>query len=568
MKFRHQESIKFFIRFLYFLKFFTFVYLVYSSLIFSYNYEQLLFRGVDDNAMITSVTYMQEAVIELDWSSVFFKYDYAYGWLFWVTYSIFSFPPFVFTKLFPSVQTFESIHIASNRVLSVIFVFMTVHLIRKIVLILLGKSGSKNQLIAEILSFSVLLFPSVGYWAGRVQPTVLTALLFVLTIFLLLSESYNTEPKKFKFFGIALSRIDFSVIAFGALIGTKPTAIPLTLIFITAYFLLRSGRNPLHVRGENELMIRHVGLGLLAVGFSASPSLFFMPIKTISRIYETIMYFSSNSIGQNIDLSETIFSLRKGFLLQGLGNQGLIVILLLSTFLYLRSRSFPTHFYKKCLVLLSAIPAVLFYSKVSAENLSMVPVYLFPLVVTQALLFPMLINQKVTKNSSPPIVFSIILLISISVNFYQNLATPTNNRLAINSYILDSKSTEMQRLISAQEKLLSAVGSKRPLTILQSYRSPTILSDLRSDVQTFYSFDNWGQFVGLNNVDYILLNDSDVAMLSGDDQKVQLDSQIARLSELREGINIVTRLIKLNKFSEQKCEKVLYQTGNTLYLCR
>lgn len=309
-------------------------------------------------------------------------------------------------------------------------------------------------------------------------------------------------------------------------------------------------------------------ISFVAAALAASPSVLVMPVKTISRIYETIGFFSSSTVDKDIDVSQMLFRVNNGFILEGMGTLGLTTLLILSIGLYFKSGLVPSGMKKTCLIMASAIRAVLFFSLKIDSNVSLISVYLFPVIVTQILLLPVLITQRVAKNSFAPMNVSIIILIAICINFSANLATPTNNRLAINSYVLEASLTEKQIAVSTQKKLLAAVGSKRPLTILQSYRSPTILSDLRSDVQTFYSFDNWGQFVGLNKVDYILLNDSDVAMLSGDDQIVQLDSQKARLSELREGINIVTKLIKLNKFSEQKCEKVLYHSGNTLYLFR
>jgi hypothetical protein len=564
---RYRDGYQLFLEIFLALKFAVFIYVIYSTFTFSSNYEQLLFRNVDDNAMITSITYMQEAIFTLDFSSFLFKYDYAYGWLFWMIYAVFSFPAFALTRVYPSIQVFESLHIVSNRIFSVILIFISIHLIKRIALLLLG-SSRKNQLAAEILSFSVLLFPSVGYWAGRVQPSALTALLFVLTIFLLLSSWYETEPKKFTFYRFHLSGIDFSIIVFGCLIGVKPTTIPLTPIFLAVYFLVLSKKIRYKQGSHRMLVLRHTMLGFVAAALAASPSVLFMPVKTISKIYETIKFFSSNSVNQEIDVSQMLFRLNNGFLREGMGTLGFATLLILSIVLYFKSGLFPSGMRKTTLILVSAIPAVLFYSLIVDSNVSLISVYLFPIIVTQILLFPVLITQGAAKNSSTPMNISLIMLIVIGINFSDNLATPTNNRLAINSYVLDARSTEKQSLVSAQEKLLSAVGSKRPLTILQSYRSPTILSDLRSDVQTFYSFDNWGQFVGLDKVDYIVVNDNDVAMLSGDDQKLQLDSQKARLSELREGINIITRLIKINKFFEQKCEKVMYQTGNTLYECR
>lgn len=560
---RYEGKYQIFLGLIYSFKFAVFVYMVYSSFIFSSNYEQMLFRNVDDNAMITSITYMQESLISFDFSSVFFKYDYAYGWLFWVTYALFSFPAFVLTQIYSSVQLFEMFHIVSNRVFSVVLIFITVNMIKKVILMILGDRGTKNKLVAEILSFSVLLFPSVGYWAGRVQPSALTAFLFVLTTILLLSHWYETEPKKFNFLGIALSRIDFSVIAFGALIGVKPTTLPLTPIFLTAYFLLRSKK-----RMAKMSLARHAAFGCVAATLAASPSVVVLPVKTLSKIFEIIVFFSRSSTQEEIKATNIFFRFNKGFILEGMGILGFVALLLMSMFLYLKSGFFPNNFLKKCLIVASAMPALLFYCLVITENVPMISVYLFPLIVTQVLLFPILMAQMVTRHDSIRLVFSVIFLILVSLNFYQNLAAPSNNNLAINSYVVDSNSTERKKMISAQEKLGLAIKSQRPLVILQSYRSPTILSDLRSDVETIYSFDNWEEFVGIDKVNYILLNDGDVAMLSAENQEIQFNIQRGRSLELRQGVDIINRLVVFNEFSEQKCKKIAYHLGNTLFFCQ
>jgi hypothetical protein len=565
---RYQQKYQFFLDFFYFLKFIIFFYIAYSSFIFSSNYEQLLFRNVDDNAMITSITYMQEALVKFDWSSFFYKYDYAYGWLFWIIYAVFSFPAFALTQLYPSVQEFEAFHIVSIRFFSLLLIFLTVYLVKRVVFMILGKDNRKNLFIAEVLSFSVLLFPSVGYWAGRVQPSALTALLFVLTIALMLSHRYEAEPKKINFLGMTFSRIDCSVIVFGALIGTKPTTIPLAPIILTIYALVRHEKIRNEIRKENMLLVRHAVIGSLAALLSASPSVIIMPVKTLSNIFKAIKFFSNSSANQEIEINTIFSKFYNGFILEGIGAIAASILLLLLISLFLRSDLATQGSLRIFLIFVSSVPAVLFFCSGITENVGLISVYLFPLIVAQAFLFPALITQWATKNNALPLFLTMIFLIASAINFNQNLATSTNSRLAINSYVLDAKSVEKLNLISAQEKFELAIGSRRPLTILQSYRSPTILSDIRKDVQTFYSFDNWGEFMEIDKVDYIILNDLDIALLPRGKQLYQLDIQRDRTSELLQGIDVITRLVKLNKFSEQRCEKVSYHLGNTLFMCR
>ena len=261
-----------------FAKISIFVYLIYSCLPFSSNYEQLLFRNVDDMAMITSITKHQEAILQLDLQFIFFKYDYAYGWLFWITYAVFSFPAFILTKIFPQLQYFETFHILSNRMLSVLLIFVTMYLIKRIVLLISNDGTYLNKIIAEILSFSILLYPSVGYWAGRVQPAALSSLFFVLCLLLVLRFRNDSSPNRFSLGRLSLSYMDFAVISFGSLLGVKPTNAPLLSLFLAIYLFVFFTK---HFRFKDllKLSIRHAGIGLIAVGSSAAPSVLVYPIR-------------------------------------------------------------------------------------------------------------------------------------------------------------------------------------------------------------------------------------------------------------------------------------------------
>ena len=549
-----------------FAKISIFVYLIYSCLPFSSNYEQLSFRNIDDLAMITSITKHQEAVLQLDWQFIFFKYDYAYGWLFWITYAVFSFPAFILTKTFPHLEYFETFHILSNRMLSVLLIFVMIYLIKRIILLISNDDTYLNRLIAEILSFSILLYPSVGYWAGRVQPAALSSLLFVFC--LLLCLKFRNEPSPKKYFGgrLSLSFMDFAVIAFGCLLGVKPTNIPMISLFLAIYFVLLFEQH-IQLKDFLKLSFRHATIGVVAIGVSAAPSILIFPVKSVLKIIENIRFFSRNNVVGEIKVSQIILSIEKGFLVNGMGFISFFALVLYGVFT-IRKAKFRLQFsFKIVSVLAGSFLPILFFSITASDNLVLMSVYLFPLIVAQALLVAVMTLKVPPKRGFQSLILPLLFLCSVSFNFLQNLSSETNQKLAINTYLVDSNSMSRQKQVLAQDKLSELISDRRPLTIVQSYRSPSLVSELRFGVQTFYSFDNWGLFLDLDKIDYILVSQKDIALMNTPDQEFQIVQQVTRASEIRLGIDVVSRLFKENLFGDQECKQIALEQGNTLFSC-
>jgi hypothetical protein len=549
-----------------FVKTSIFVYLIYSCLPFSSNYEQLSFRNIDDLAMITSITKHQEAVLQLDWQFIFFKYDYAYGWLFWITYAVFSFPAFILTKTFPHLEYFETFHILSNRMLSVFLIFITMYLIKRIILLFSNDDIYLNKLIAEILSFSILLYPSVGYWAGRVQPAALSSLLFTFCLFLFLKFRNDPFPKTCCWGRLSLTFLDLAVLSFGCLLGAKPTNIPMISLFLAIYLILLFEQH-IQLKDILKLSFRHATIGLVAIGVSAAPSILIFPVKSVSKIIENIRFFSRNNVVGEINVSQIILSIEKGFLVNGMGLISFFVLVLYGVFA-IRKAKFRLQFSLKTVsVLAGSFLPILFFSITASDNLVLMSVYLFPLIVAQALLVAVMTLKVPPKRGFQSLIMLLLFLCSVSFNFLQNLSSETNQKLAINTYLVDSNSMSRQKQVLAQDKLSELISDRRPLTIVQSYRSPSLVSELRIGVQTFYSFDNWGLFLDLDKIDYILVSQNDIALMNTPDQEFQIVQQATRASEIRLGIDVVSRLFKENLFGDQECKQIALEQGNTLFSC-
>jgi hypothetical protein len=518
--------------------------------------------------MVTAITNMQTALINLDISSFFFKYDYAYGWLFWFIYAAISFPGFILSQIFPNIQFFETIHIISNRILSTVLIFMTVYLIKRIILLMLSESTKHREIIAGLLSLLILLFPSVGYWAGRVQPSALTTFLFVLSFFLLIQYrsssklTFSVSNYSSKFL------LNLSFLSFGALIGTKPTSIPLIPIFLVTYLIFESEKKDKNKKTRLINFLRNIGIATIGAGISASPSIIVLPLLTMRKIYETISFFSNSYNYQKVEISGVFANFYNGFIVPGIGIQGFLILITLGLLSLIRIKLRERRYLYSGIVLTSALLAILYFSLIVSENYHMIAAYLLPLIALQIIVFPILISSAHTKKIFTPLVLTLFFTVAIGYNFYQNLDAKTDRKLAINTYLLDSNSMEKQQSVSTQRRLKPEISDHRPITILQSYRSPTLLSDLRDDVQTFYSFDNWGEFTNLTQVDYILVNDSDVALLSDIQQRVYLQSHGSRSLQIIQGNRVVSRLFSKGQFSNQMCKKIKRDLNDTLFSCK
>lgn len=251
----------------------------------------------------------------------------------------------------------------------------------------------------------------------------------------------------------------------------------------------------------------------------------------------------------------------------GIGSISFLVLVSYLCFIIYKTKFELQNIFKLISIVICLLFPILFFSLTSSGNLTLMSVYLFPLIVTQALLIPLLSTRRFERNEFQNFLMTLVFLGSVGVNFFQNLATETNGKYAINTYLLEAKSTLRLSQVEAQLKLSSHISDQRPLTIVQSYRSPNLRSELRREVDTFFSFDNWGQFLDLESIDYILVSQNDIALLNTKEQESQITVQKSRAKELRLGIDLISQLFSENKFGDHKCKQIALEQGNTLFAC-
>jgi hypothetical protein len=125
-----------------------------------------------------------------------------------------------------------------------------------------------------------------------------------------------------------------------------------------------------------------------------------------------------------------------------------------------------------------------------------------------------------------------------------------------------------QKVITLHELHAGYVNANRPITILQSFNSPTLVSDLREGVSVFYSFDNWENFSNIQGINYILTNQSDFVYLSKQEQASRIEGERYRKSTLIRSAQLMRKLETTGNFGKLGCELVKSAKGNKLYKCQ
>jgi hypothetical protein len=80
---------------------------IINTVLFSGSVEELSLRNVDDNAMQLVVYSIHQSITNWNASGIFFRFDYGYGWIFWITYALASYPLYLlrnFEKTFCEIM--------------------------------------------------------------------------------------------------------------------------------------------------------------------------------------------------------------------------------------------------------------------------------------------------------------------------------------------------------------------------------------------------------------------------------------------------------------------------------
>lgn len=469
---------------------------------FSDSFEEISMRNIDDAAMQGAIAEWHQAIFRMDLSQVFFKFDYAYGWIFWATYGVMSLPAAVLLKIYPDVQIFERAIIISNRFTTFVISILVILAIRKFSgKILQGvrfkqKENSDNsKIIINFLTILVLMVPSLGYWMGRVQPNMLTLLLLTLGLNLII-EVITKAP-----LNLSSSRLlQLGIMCVSASVASKPVTIywlPIILLIAIRYLRLHPTKNQIHLK--SSFLLKTCIFQLVSILVFLSPYLLVSPWTTVTKLLSIFKYFSNTTTDFYTNPALIVSRFNNGFMDPLLGQIGflfLLTLVLLNFFKTKKTGIFYLYIYLVSIGLL--------FSVVGPTYPQLIASYTFPLLLFVIVILVLALSSE--KSNATNVVASILLLISMIFNFIVQLDSDGKSRnLAINTYLIDSRSAENALKKMDISKIRENVQLDVDPIIVQSYRTPTVHSSMYSPTRVIYIFDNWETLANLSDADWVVL---------------------------------------------------------------
>jgi len=517
-----------------------FLLLFVQNFIFSSSFDILMFRSVDDFAFQKVLRSGHEDIIYFKIDKLFKLYAYGYGWLFWITHIIITFP-FYLIALLGS----DFLLISMSRNISLFFMIGSCFFLFKSI-----KIYTKDKYIPFI---SILLFVSYPYFAFSALSfrTIAQASFFCILTFYLVIRNSILSKKDLKY--VALS--------FAACLGTKlSTALfaPLVAIMLIDRFGFKINKNNF----KNALYF--LKYFIPSAIFFINPSLFVAPFSWhLFTKYRGVMsyYFQNvqNNHGSGGDFLENfINAFRSDFL-----NQYVLTAFLLMFFIKIifdirnkKQNKFDNLYILTFLVFVSIY--LCFRIKMGATYITN---YFFSF--SFLILFPITV-LNIVNNFVKYTVLTLLVTINITLNF-------DNIKNSYLHYQDKYYSENVQRSLNSQNELQKLLGDQdQKLKLLIDYRAPVIYSNFRDNIDTISIFDNvsvvekWSQ----SEFDYILLhNDSRMMIDEKDFKNLSVNADPKLKTIWIESRRIIKSLMNTGQFRESKY-KIIYNKNKLILFKR
>lgn len=484
-----------------------FAFQVYNVHLFSDSFEALTIRNIDDAAMQGAISEWHQAIFERKASEVFFKFDYAYGWIFWLIYGLASLPAAIVLHFSSNKIAVESLVIQSNRfttvLIAIVFLYSFRQVLKQMSLRYLSDKVSNNQIKNYInyVTILVLFSPSLGYWIGRVQPNILVlASITISVLFLIKSRELskqNSIESKYLLISIVFLSISFA--------SKAVTIYWLPLYFVALYFVHAEYFKQREILFFYKRSSLYLTLTISFSLFFIAPSFVIQPIKTLNKVIEIFSYFAKTTTERYTDLSEVLNRVRFGFADQIIGTLPFVLIILsiLAPILYHQriSRASVFLYLYICLVTLT-------FSFFGPTQKMLIASYSLPSI----LLFGIMGLFTLQYLVKPPtkIMFALLFGLLMILNFLQNLdGINGTRREALNTYYVDSRSEETQLKLLEIKNLQEIIKLDDDPSIVQSFLTPTAYSSMYTNISVLYVFHNWESIYNIENIDWIVLPKSE-----------------------------------------------------------
>ena len=462
-------------------------YLFWSASLFSDSFEQTQMRLIDDYAMQYSIFTLQTNILDGNLPNIFYQFDYAYGWLFWISFALLTLPFRFLFNTYGGTET-ESLLIISVRSINILILIILATVIFRIVKKTLSKTNIQSSLSAYLLSTSLMLSPAIGYWVGRPMPPLFSACLFAIGILVGLAD-YVEKPNRPYWVALIL----------GLAVGIKINYIVFVPVIVLLIIFIRSNlyNNKFEIQKLRNI-VKVVCSSFLGFFIAASPALIVHPFEAFPRYIATFNLFRGLSVSeQTKTFGEFAGNFMKGIVFSGYGLAVHITVLFLLVLLTLDKYIFPKKYNISGLFLCVGYAMLLlqiflsFYLGLGVIYLEYVQSYTLPLVPLMPIILAVLIDTF-HKHPVQITAASIAIFAMISLNFMFTVIEKDPSIPNIDTYQrmfqrdLQNERFGLQKEMQNEIPLISS-----SIDIIQDYTLPTAWSSFRTGVNLTYSYDDW-----------------------------------------------------------------------------
>ena len=514
-----------------------------NNLVFSNNYEFTQMREIDDYALQLVMFDMRADIENTELRKLIFRFDYSYGWFYWIIYSGFG---YVLSKLGNNVNNQESLIIFSSRELTLIFFLATIIL----VYLSLKKLKTFDNWFQSGIIYITLLFilfsPGIMGYVVSVKPVILSVLLMYMAVYIYLPTLTNQSNSKFVF-----GRKTLSAILLGLATGTKLTIVfSLPIIFVVLMVLgNQSVKENIKLFIADRKLFTYVFSYLVSLIFAISPSMFITPIQSGREVINLISIFSRLSAGGQLNLNKSLDNFIASTQALSPGFVPLIILTLLLTW-RVKNRS------QKVIVLLYLLPysVVLILSFSLGNGVEWIVSYSLGISFVLYIMFFYALDVILKSNKFLRKTILFLTVFIIPFNYMNSLPKIELHVTYTFNYFLDKFNfLQSDGTIEESTQLRSRYKAEFFVNkvVLQDYQTPLIWSNFRTGMRNFLVYNDWNNAV----------------TAYGEIAEVIILRKNKKYDELQ-GNNSISDLVNLGNFGSMTCDIDYSGKIYEVYLCK
>ena len=514
-----------------------------NNLVFSLNFEQTQIREIDDYALQFAMHEMRTDLENSELKKIIFRFDYAYGWLYWITYSIFG---LIIIRFNPTSLDEETLVIFASRELTLFIYLLTIILIY----FTTKKLGIFENLFRKGYIYLILIMyafsPALMRYVESAKPVIFSIFLMHIAVYLLfpvLTVKMNQKD--------ITRRIVGTYIFFGLATGSKLTIIFSFPVILLCFLLIyqKYNVNNLKIYKFNLSKITCAIIYLISAVFAISPAIYFYPLKSIDSVLEKVKAYSTLSSNLTFLSEDGIYNFIGS--VQSI-SPGLIPLIVLITFLLIRTSKIGK--WKTLSIYLFPYFIILILSYTLGNGILWIVSYTLGISVILYFMHFIIISKLFSDTILKSVIVGTTTLIIILFNYLNELPKLELNSYYKFNYFVDRQNEMMKNKVLEEN---SELKNRYPQTFLvnkvtlQDFETPLIWSNFRVGMRIYLTYNNWDegveQYGGVTEV-IILKTNKDYSQFSKSES--------------------IINLIRFGRFGDMLCRLDYTGTIYTVYLCK